>query len=239
VRCPPLLAQLRPYYEAPGSSETPAAADSRRQVLGLWLLHLLVTAARPQFYAEVELLSPADRASAYISFVLQLEACFAEGAHNRVRFCAQPRKVPHGAFFGAALCPRRPLLPHVARAPPLPLPCARAQILTASQSPPSEFYAPFVARLADTAREDLADCAAAAYRTLSLAAAQKLLMLSSRDELRRFLRERRPAFAVVGDALVFAGGGADKSAAAAAAGLDAVGLLGSTLAYAADLERII
>jgi hypothetical protein len=113
-----LLAQLRPYYEAPGSSETPAAADSRRQVLGLWLLHLLVTAARPQFYAEVELLSPADRASAYISFVLQLEACFAEGAHNRVRFCAQPRKAPHGAFFGAAFCSRRPPLPHVARAPP-------------------------------------------------------------------------------------------------------------------------
>ena len=61
---------------------------------------------------------------------------------------------------------------------------------------------------------------------------------ASRDELLRFLRERRPAFAVVGDALVFAGG-ADKSAAAAAAGLDAVGLLGSTLAYAADLERIV
>ena len=60
----PRVPQLRPYYEAPGSSETPAAADSRRQVLGLWLLHLLVTAARPQFYAEVELLSPADRASA-------------------------------------------------------------------------------------------------------------------------------------------------------------------------------
>jgi len=68
----PLPPQLRPYYEAPGSSETSAAADSRRQVLGLWLLHLLVTAARPQFYAEVELLSPVDRASAYISFVLQV-----------------------------------------------------------------------------------------------------------------------------------------------------------------------
>ena len=117
-------------------------------------------------------------------------------------------------------------------------PASRAQILSASQSLPSEFYAPFVNKLADTAREDIADCAAASYRSLSLAAAQKLFMLASREELMRFLRERRPAFAVVGDALVFQGG-ADKAAAAAAAGFDTMGLLASTLAYAADLERIV
>lgn len=124
----------------------------------------------------------------------------------------------------------------------MPLCSNRAQILAASQELPSPYYAPFVEKLADTAREDIADCAAASYRTLSLAAAQKLFMLRSREELLRFLRERRPTFAVVGDAIVFqSGDGAAAAAAAEAqdAAVDSVGLLNSTLAIASDLERIV
>ena len=91
-----------------------------------------------------------------------------------------------------------------------------------------------MARLADTAREDIADCAAASYRRLSLAAARKLLMLDSTEALLRFLRERRPAIAIVGDALVFQSGEAPPPA-----GVDYMGLLGTTLEYAVDLERIV
>jgi CSN8/PSMD8/EIF3K family len=112
------------------------------------------------------------------------------------------------------------------------------QILAASASLPSPFYAPFVARLADTAREDIADCAAASYKSLSLAAAQKLFMLNSKEELLRFLRERRPDFVVSGDNLFFGESGiagVEKTKAE----LDPLGLLGTTLEYAADLERIV
>lgn len=107
------------------------------------------------------------------------------------------------------------------------------QILSASQRLPSEYYGPFVARLATTAREDIADCAATAYKTLSLAAAQKLFMFDSREALLAFLREQRPDLTVAGDAIVFEAGEKVKSS------VDAMSLLGGALDYATDLERIV
>ena len=133
-----------------------------------------------------------------------------------------------------------PLLAHALLPPRARIAFPRAQILAASQELPSPYYASFVEKLADTAREDIADCAAASYRTLSLVAAQKLFMLRSRDELLRFLCERRPNFVLAGDSLVFQGGdGAAAAAEAHDAAVDSVGLLGSTLAIASDLERIV
>ncbi len=65
------------------------------------------------------------------------------------------------------------------------------QILAARGQVPSEHYAPFMARLAGTVREQIADCAAAAYKSLSVAAAQKMMMFESAGELASYLQEHR------------------------------------------------
>ncbi|RYG57275.1 hypothetical protein EON66_00770 [archaeon] len=65
------------------------------------------------------------------------------------------------------------------------------QILTASRSLPHALYASFVSELVHTARDDIADCAAASYPSLSLAAAQKMMLFDSQAELVSYLKEAK------------------------------------------------
>lgn len=56
--------------------------------------------------------------------------------------------------------------------------------------PSPELFGPFVERLTQTVRDDIADCAAASFVTLSLQAAQKLFMFDSPAELKAFARSK-------------------------------------------------
>jgi hypothetical protein len=62
-----------------------AAADSRRHVLGLHLLHLLVEARLAELHCEVETLSAEDRAAPTVAFPLKLENYLMEGSYNKAR----------------------------------------------------------------------------------------------------------------------------------------------------------
>lgn len=76
-------AQLQPYYSG-AYAESPARAESRRHVLGLYLLHLLVESRLPEFHSQVELLRPGDRGCAPVAFSLRLETFLMDGSYNKI-----------------------------------------------------------------------------------------------------------------------------------------------------------
>lgn len=262
----------------PSCSEAPAAAEARRQVLGLYLAHLLVEANLPAFHAEVELLRPEDKASPYVAFVLQLENSFAEGAYNRVR----DRRRGRGSLMSIELSPRRSAV-NVSRCTPLTCrylldlprrfsprrapsrpsslprlwpswPAQRARTSqTARPSPTS--------RSAWTPRRSCSCCAAGRScctfwprsGCVRQAPAASTRIIRSQGRPRRCSAATRPAFAchsaptlaclpsppvqpeflVEGDVIRFEV--ADK----ARSEVDALALLGTTLEYATELERIV
>lgn len=107
------------------------------------------------------------------------------------------------------------------------------KILSAAAASPSPTFAPFLERLAHTVREDIADCAAASYATLSVAAAQRMLMLPSADATRDFLRSSRPDWRVDGATITLKSGDKPRPR------VDAHELILQSLAYATEMERIV
>ncbi len=75
-------------------------------------------------------------------------------------------------------------------APFSPHPCV-AQILAARSDTPSEHYRGFMEQLTHTVRDDIADCAAASYVSLTAASAQKMFKFESQQELAEYLRDKR------------------------------------------------
>lgn len=65
------------------------------------------------------------------------------------------------------------------------------QILASRASVPSPHYARFMGQLVTTARDDIADCAEAAYPSLTLAAAQKLMMFDTPAQAAAHIAEHR------------------------------------------------
>lgn len=66
--------------------------------------------------------------------------------------------------------------------------CWVVQIISCRDAAPSHHYLPFIAKLVDTARDDIADCAAVSYKSLSLTAAQQLMMFDSASALSNYIR---------------------------------------------------
>lgn len=62
-----------------------APAESRRHVLGLHLMHLLVEARLGELHCEVEALHAGDAASPFIAYPLSLETWLVEGSYNKAR----------------------------------------------------------------------------------------------------------------------------------------------------------
>jgi hypothetical protein len=93
-------------------------------------------------------------------------------------------------------------------------------------------------------RDDIAECAAAAYKGLPVAAAQKMMMLESPAALAAYVRDKGLPWVVdgtgTGAAVVFGEGGEGGGrAGGAGASVDALTLMRNSLAYATDLERIV
>lgn len=109
-----------------------------------------------------------------------------------------------------------------------------AQVLLARESMPSPHYAPFMDKLLDTVRDEIAECSSAAYKTLSIDAACKMLMFSSRAELEDYVRARADeSWSIRDDTVVFAGHEEAK------AEIQSTELIENTLRYASELERIV
>ena len=108
-------------------------------------------------------------------------------------------------------------------------------MLAARASAPSELYAPFLTKLEHTVRDDIADCAAASYRSLSVPAAARMLRLEGgAAALEAYSAQRGRGWVVEGGAtLRFAPAEKAKPA------LDAAALMANVLGYAAEVERIV
>lgn len=117
------------------------------------------------------------------------------------------------------------------------------KILASRASVPSPHYARFMGQLVTTARDDIADCAEAAYPSLTLAAAQKLMMFDTPAQAAAHIAEHRPTWTVSATGTItFAAAGAaapSGKATAGGAGVDAMSLMASTLGYASELEKIV
>jgi 26S proteasome regulatory subunit N12 len=220
------LAQLLPLYSAGGGGESEATKESRRLVTGLQLMHLLVEARLSDFHCRVETLQEADIAHPLIAFPLKLEATLLEGGYNKVRAVGAP------CFFFHTH-KNSPYHQHTHTKPAHKSPTL-LQVLTLNNSPPHELFKYFLVRLEGTVRDDIADCAAAAYKSLPVGAACKMLRLEGgASALSAYAEGRGLEWVVEGDTLRFAPPESTERR------LNAATIMANALGYAAELERVV
>lgn len=108
------------------------------------------------------------------------------------------------------------------------------QVLSAAENPPVAYYSFFLRSLLKTVRVNVGDCAAAAYRTLEIPAATRMLMFHSDLETLQFLTETYPAWTVEGTMIHLQG-----TKATSQSEIPSVKLIQQQLTYANELERIV
>ncbi|KAG6622907.1 putative 26S proteasome non-ATPase regulatory subunit [Phytophthora cinnamomi] len=109
------------------------------------------------------------------------------------------------------------------------------KVLEARANVPNPFFRFFLAQLLQTVRENIADCAEVAYQCLSLADAQQMLIFDSPAELSAYIQEEKPDWLVREGRVWFKA--PEKSL--GAADIPSLRLVGETLAYATELDRIV
>lgn len=132
--------------------------------------------------------------------------------------------------------PHTPLKPpHTPRLHPrLTLPTPTQILSSASAAAPHELFTPFLRRLEDTVRDDIADCAAAAYDSLSVADALTMLRLAGGEgALGAYVQQRDLPWAIAAGRVTFAPHQKTRPL------MEASALLKNTLGYAAELEKIV
>lgn len=107
------------------------------------------------------------------------------------------------------------------------------KVLSSFKDSPSPYFTQFMQRLVDTVRDEIAECSSSSYDVLSLDSLQRMMMLSSRDELLAYIAAKRPTWRV--DAGVVHFMVSDK----ARVEVPAMALIGNLLSYATELERIV
>ena len=75
------VSQLKPYYSFVTSTSDPT---KKCHILGLNLMHLLVENELAEFHAELEVLSPEEAATSFISFPINLERQLMVGSYDEV-----------------------------------------------------------------------------------------------------------------------------------------------------------
>ncbi|GLD99793.1 hypothetical protein PINS_up008521 [Pythium insidiosum] len=109
------------------------------------------------------------------------------------------------------------------------------KVLEARSNVPNPFFRFFLAQLLQTVRENLADCAEIAYASLDLADAQKMLIFDSSAELHAYIQEHKPEWVVRDNVIWFKA--PEKHL--GAADIPSLKLVGETLSYATELDRIV
>ena len=118
------------------------------------------------------------------------------------------------------------------------------KVLSARSSMASPYYVPLLDRLASTVRDEVASCSEAAYASLSVAEAVKMLKFSAESELAEYgagrgwkIESGRVVFLKVGGGEV--GNGVNGHVAAVVGESGAFGMVERCVAYAKELERIV
>ena len=180
-------------------------SDVKYTVIGLNLLYLLVENRLSDFHSEVIW----TRILRFLLIFNQLEL-YADTVmhHPYIAFCTQlEQHLMVGSYD---------------------------QVMEAAKHPPVECYSFFLNSLLETVRVNIADCAVASYRTLTMQAAKKILMFSTLDEARDFMEDKYPELLVVNDVIDLRSQKTCKSEE-----IPSMKLISQTLAYAAELERIV
>ncbi|TMW62002.1 hypothetical protein Poli38472_009495 [Pythium oligandrum] len=109
------------------------------------------------------------------------------------------------------------------------------KVLEARSNVPNPFFKFFLAQLLQTVRENIADCAEIAYQCLEVSDAQKMLILDSPAELQAYIQERKPEWVIRDNHIWFKA--PEKSL--GATDIPSLKLVGETLSYATELDRIV
>merc|ERR1719215_1787900 len=107
------------------------------------------------------------------------------------------------------------------------------RILSKCKDVPTPYYAGFMSKLRGTVRDEIADCSASSYDTLTLDAAQKMMVFSTRTELLSYIETNQPEWHVEAGTILF--NAAQKSRLA----VPAMSLIANSLHYATELEKIV
>lgn len=108
------------------------------------------------------------------------------------------------------------------------------QVLSAATHPPCESFSFLLLKLAITVRTNIGECAAAAYKTLSVSAASDILMFSTKEETLQFIAENYPHWVVNGNTIDLCSVRTNKSEE-----IPSQKIISQTLKYASELERIV
>jgi len=109
------------------------------------------------------------------------------------------------------------------------------QVMAAASHPPVEYYQFFLTSLLETVRINIAECAAASYRMLTLPAATQILMFSTEQETLDFIAEHHEDWNVADNVVELR----TNKAAARVDSVPAMKLVQQNLSYATELERIV
>uniref|UniRef100_M4BBF3 PCI domain-containing protein n=1 Tax=Hyaloperonospora arabidopsidis (strain Emoy2) TaxID=559515 RepID=M4BBF3_HYAAE len=109
------------------------------------------------------------------------------------------------------------------------------KVLEARTHVPNPYFAFFLSQLLQTVRENIADCAEVAYQCLTLADAQKMLIFDSAAELGAYIQDEKTEWVVREGRVWFKA--PEKSL--SASDIPSLKLVGETLAYATELDRIV
>ena len=108
---------------------------------------------------------------------------------------------------------------------------AYAKVLSSRHDVPMEYYSTYMEPLANTVRDEIASCCEKAYDSLTAADVQKLLALASDAEVTEYAAQ--VGWKVEGGVVTFGG---DKEEGER---IPTMALIGNSLAYARELERIV
>ena len=109
------------------------------------------------------------------------------------------------------------------------------KVLEARTHVPNPYFPFLLSQLLQTVRENIADCAEVAYQCLRLADAQKMLIFDSAAELGAYIQEEKTEWSVREGRVWFKA--PEKSL--GASDIPSLRLVGETLAYATELDRIV
>jgi hypothetical protein len=117
----------------------------------------------------------------------------------------------------------------------MPLLYPPLKVMQAASHPPVALYSFFLTSLLETVRLNICECLVASYRQLSLTAATEILMFSNVDDTAEFFRSNYPDIPLSADSVSFTQQKATKTTEESKSHR----LIDQTLAYAAELERIV
>jgi 26S proteasome regulatory subunit N12 len=110
------------------------------------------------------------------------------------------------------------------------------QVLQTAQSPPVPYYSFFVSSLLETVRSSIAECMQAAYKSLLVSDAMKLLMFNSEKETMDFITANYEHWNIsASDSIQFA----TKEQVQMSDAIPSFKVMREVLSYASELERIV